>query len=226
MIRTFYPSTIREPASGGLNMLDYNPAVWLDAQDAGSVILTDGKVSQWSDLSGNNNHAVQTDAAMRPLYGNNSVSNGLASIDVVAESGLELSISIGISEVIMVTSYKDGVDSTFDDFTYFISGNGSFGTPRILGDIGTSNLRIQDLSPQVFKNNSETSQNNILPLPLTVCNFRFDLRTERWGLMYFRENATRSLRGRTSEIVLFANQLAASDRTDIVNNLMTKWAIS
>jgi hypothetical protein len=40
--------------------------LWLDASDASTVTLTGGKVSQWSDKSGNGNHATQSTDAKRP----------------------------------------------------------------------------------------------------------------------------------------------------------------
>jgi hypothetical protein len=42
-----------------------NCAQWLDAGQG--VVLTSGKVSQWTDLSGNGNHATQSTAGIRPL---------------------------------------------------------------------------------------------------------------------------------------------------------------
>ena len=42
--------------------------LWLDAADAGSVVLSASKVSQWSDKSGNGNHAIQPTPANQPVY--------------------------------------------------------------------------------------------------------------------------------------------------------------
>lgn len=41
--------------------------VWLDAADV-NTIITDVGVSQWSDKSGNNNHATQVSSALQPSY--------------------------------------------------------------------------------------------------------------------------------------------------------------
>lgn len=43
-------------------------ALWLDADDAGTITLNGSNVSQWSDKSGNARHAVQATAAYQPLY--------------------------------------------------------------------------------------------------------------------------------------------------------------
>lgn len=48
-------------------------SVWLDAQDAASVVLTSGVVSQWNDKSGNNRHATQSTAANRPTHNTSTV---------------------------------------------------------------------------------------------------------------------------------------------------------
>lgn len=42
--------------------------VWLDASNSASIVLTEGFVSQWSDLSGNRNHATQSTSSCRPTY--------------------------------------------------------------------------------------------------------------------------------------------------------------
>ena len=42
--------------------------LWLDAADSGSVVLSGSNVSQWSDKSGNGNHAIQPTSANRPAY--------------------------------------------------------------------------------------------------------------------------------------------------------------
>ncbi len=42
--------------------------LWLDASNAGSLVLSGDKVSRWNDLSGNNYYADQTAAAQQPTY--------------------------------------------------------------------------------------------------------------------------------------------------------------
>jgi hypothetical protein len=41
--------------------------LWLDALDNDTITIEMGEVSQWSDKSGNNNHATQSNAALRPI---------------------------------------------------------------------------------------------------------------------------------------------------------------
>jgi hypothetical protein len=60
---------LRTPVLRGLNPLDIGGlGLWLDAADAGSVVLSGSNVSQWSDKSGNGNHAIQPTSANQPAY--------------------------------------------------------------------------------------------------------------------------------------------------------------
>ena len=61
---------VHSPFPSGINGLK----LWLDASDS-STITKDGsnKVSQWSDRSGNNNHATQGTAANQPTLGTNEI---------------------------------------------------------------------------------------------------------------------------------------------------------
>ncbi len=53
--------------------LDYAPKLDLDASDLSSIISAAGSVSQWSDKSGNGNHAIQTLGSDQPLTGISSI---------------------------------------------------------------------------------------------------------------------------------------------------------
>lgn len=58
-------------AAGGSGGVKWTPAqittqIWLDADDASTITLTGGFISQWNDKSGNNRHATQSTAASRP----------------------------------------------------------------------------------------------------------------------------------------------------------------
>lgn len=46
-----------------------NTAAWYDAADVGTITEVGGAVSQWSDKSGNGNHAVQGTASLQPTTG-------------------------------------------------------------------------------------------------------------------------------------------------------------
>jgi hypothetical protein len=76
---------------------DLTTALWLDAKDAGTIVLNGSTVSQWSDKSGNDRHATQDTAANQPTYTPNSI-NG------------QPALTFGGSPVAMVSS-----GGTYDD---------------------------------------------------------------------------------------------------------------
>lgn len=57
-------------ASGGTlwTPTQITTALWLDAADASTITLNGSTVSQWSDKSGNGNHAVNATASSQPTY--------------------------------------------------------------------------------------------------------------------------------------------------------------
>jgi hypothetical protein len=77
-------TSTRITCDGGTTDHDANPAtpctvgpwspnslsarLWLDASDSASVSTVSGLVAQWSDKSGQNSHATQSNAATRPAY--------------------------------------------------------------------------------------------------------------------------------------------------------------
>lgn len=67
-------------ASSAFSPLSLSPTLWLDASNAGSITSSGGAVSQWSDLSGNNNHCTQSTAGAKPTTGA-TTQNGLNVID-------------------------------------------------------------------------------------------------------------------------------------------------
>jgi len=58
---------------------DIDTALWLDAADASTITTVGGAVSQWSDKSGNNRHATQSDATRRPSF-TSSALNGYSAL--------------------------------------------------------------------------------------------------------------------------------------------------
>lgn len=50
------------------NLSSETLSVWLDAADLSTITVSENRVSQWRDKSGNNAHATQTTAANQPAY--------------------------------------------------------------------------------------------------------------------------------------------------------------
>lgn len=80
---------IKNPAVSGVggsdfDVLSYAPALWLDAADPGSVVLSGSNVAKWLDKSGNGNHAVQDTAGSQPLFDIDGL-NGMPTLQFQAD---------------------------------------------------------------------------------------------------------------------------------------------
>lgn len=60
-------------------------AAWFDADDATTITLNSGNVSEWRDKSGNGRHAAQSTAARQPAYTTNSL-NGRPAVTAPGEA--------------------------------------------------------------------------------------------------------------------------------------------
>ena len=56
-------NTVWTPAALGSSL-----ALWLDAEDASTITLNGGNISQWNDKSGNGRHVAQGTATLQPAY--------------------------------------------------------------------------------------------------------------------------------------------------------------
>ena len=97
------------------NVNDLSPALWLDAADASTITESGGKVSQWDDKSGNNNHATQGTASARFSTGTRTL-NGLNVLDGDGTDLMSGSIDYGTSgefSVFMV-AVLDNINNSYD----------------------------------------------------------------------------------------------------------------
>lgn len=53
--------------------LEPSLVAWFDGQDSSSINLVGGNVSQWNDVSGNGNDALQANTDYQPTYGNGNI---------------------------------------------------------------------------------------------------------------------------------------------------------
>lgn len=128
ILRSPYPDAAAfSPASlSGLQL-------WLDADDAASLTLVSGAVSQWGDKSGKANHATQGTAAARPTV----LANILNGKPVVRFDGSDDSLSLATAGALAITRNKPGVTliALHRLTASYISGTGR---PVIYMSIGTS----------------------------------------------------------------------------------------
>lgn len=94
----------------GLFTLDlWTPAristsLWLDADDASTITLNDGNVSQWNDKSGNGRNVVQAIEVNRPGYNSTTLNNKPA---ITFDGSLKfLAMSVNTSNIIIINSYS------------------------------------------------------------------------------------------------------------------------
>ena len=91
---------------------DLSPALWLDAADASTITETGGKVSQWDDKSGNNNHISQSNSSYQPQY-NPTQLNGQGGVDFYLNKKLFSSDTPTIKYVITVIEARNPVWNGF-----------------------------------------------------------------------------------------------------------------
>ncbi|AAT69546.1 gp70 [Alphaproteobacteria phage PhiJL001] len=203
----------------------------LDASQADTITLNGANVSQWDDISGNGNNATQITASQQPPYNaQDSRANGQASVGPTVNTGsvgLELP-SLTVTHFFMVIGYEDGTDATFDERGTLVSGPGSFGTERIMGDVGTANL---DSTGGGFNFTTQVSINDgafgaaILPLPLSCCIFVGNV-TQAFSLGYNNSAVDRSWKGPICEVLAYNNALMTTEeQSTVAKFLCTKWGI-
>lgn len=76
---------------------DITTALWLDAADASTITLNGSTVSQWSDKSGNGNHALNATASSQPTYQTTGFNNRPALSFDNADDFLGISSPVGLA---------------------------------------------------------------------------------------------------------------------------------
>jgi|14BtaG_2_1085337.scaffolds.fasta_scaffold00483_6 hypothetical protein len=207
---------------------------WFDSSDL-STITKDASnfVSQWADKSGNGNHATQATSSSKPTYTvSDSLLNNKSSISSASQNGqigLDLP-STSLQEIFVVAYYKDGLDTTFDNYNALISGPGNVGQYRIMGDKGKSNwwstTNIFN-DGGTFKNGATTSNFAVLPMPATLLRFTSSAaRNETRGILYNTKSSDRGWVGGVGEIIGLSATSLTSDRQKIEGYLAHKWGLA
>lgn len=147
---------------------------WYDAKPE-NVTLVSGMLSGLRDLTGRGNNGVQATEGNRLTYFPQDPMFGMRpSFGATASTGSKhiASPSLAVRHVFQTVYYKDGVDTTFDVYSYFISGTGLNGSARVMGNQGTADLISSSYYASVgYKNGILTSSATMLPLPASVCRF-------------------------------------------------------
>ena len=105
-----------------------NLNLWLDAADSSTLTLYSGKVSTWSDKSGNDNHATQSNSDYQPTL-NNSVLNALPVIRFDGSNDvMTLSGDHALQTFFLVLNARDG--NNFGDWDWPMGGWTSSGNKK------------------------------------------------------------------------------------------------
>ena len=211
-----------------------NLNLWLDAEDSSTVSHSSNAVSQWTDKSGNGHHAKQPTSSRMPTYTlPDSLLNNKSSISSASQNGkigLELP-STSLQEIFVVAYYKDGSDTTFDNYNTLISGPGAGGRYRIIGHSGTANWYSSSTTTLnndgTFKNGATSSSNSALPMPATLLRFTSSTpRNENRAILYNADGNDRGWIGGVGEIIGLSATSSTSDRQKIEGYLAHKWGLA
>lgn len=246
-----FPSFNSAIESQLFEVLDLNPVAYFDASVDGSVILTDGKVSQWTDLSGLGNHVSQMTPGNRPTV---STLNGMN----------VLSFDAANEEYLITSSWDDVVGPPIEAFVVVKPvGSGGRG-PFSISDAdqpkdyfvilaGTTNLVFQQRGTGINPPNSVISQAELSnPNPNTmqlwsgrsasdesifvkINQIESPEGTDRTIIQNLdtltigrltRSGSKVPFDGQIAEVVVFNRILTADERSDLERHLIGKWRIS
>lgn len=123
-------------------------ALWLDAADVSTITSSSGRISQWSDKSGNNRHATQSTTAQQPKVTSNAL-NGLSVVEFDPASNtyqrLTFSRLQNLGHVFFVAKKNNADDSS----TILTDGSAQDLRGVFLGSGTGSNFVVQQISPTI-----------------------------------------------------------------------------
>jgi hypothetical protein len=246
------PRLLRPTASG------FNPkslpglALWLDASDPASVLLTDNAVSEWSDKSGNNRHLTQSTPNNRPTYA--TTVNGRNAItfdgdnDVLFRSSLATTLLSSTDGATALYVFRPDSDATFaavniaaagvGHIDRFSDGNAYHGNLRLTRFEGVANNLVTSTGTQLLASRVQAASNTHV-----LRRNRTQIHSGTSGLSAFRSGAGVILAagagvatgaptfqvyfdGEICEFILVAGPMTDSAFSACENYLARKWGIA
>jgi hypothetical protein len=228
----------------GFSPFDLAPVAWFDATQG--VQETDGRVSQWTDLSGNGNHVTQATPGDRPVK---TLLNGLDAIlfDDEAEEWLDntswTAVTAAPAEVIVVIQMDE--DTPTSEFVQMTDASTSvqfmalFRTPANprwqVTDGGTSALptgpaldpgtthlvggrSVSDSSHFVRMDGSDAAEDTTTVAPPGIDKLSIGRAGDASPGDY--------MSGYIMEVLIFNKILTYQERIDLENHLATKWGVT
>jgi hypothetical protein len=215
----------------------YESAVWLDATDSSTITLSEGKVSEWRDKSGNNRHAVQTNSNLRPLVSENEIGD-TQTLTFNNSQWIWLSSSFNIQSIIILFRYSLPINSY--DIIYSMRFQASSLVPNSVSSRDVT-LGFWDILPDVYSLNDVTTYHNGVEILKTTRFFPnttisathsfFSVNTATPNILYtaylptgtgtknfvigtdtFTQNGARNFSGNISQILIFSRTLTRKER--------------
>lgn len=239
------PSSSGIVASGAMNFnpLDWAPFIWLDASDTSSITSSAGKVSQWSDKSGNARHFTQATSINQPTTGA-STQNGFNVINFNGSQDLRRTLGTLTGNVTVFSVFNITGQSTYSMPPFSLSYQNA-GRPferwqdatvnRIYIDTteltSTANANIRSTSGYMllgFQYDSVNATNRVRERKNRVqtdaiTNTTAHVTTNQVGLVGRREDAVTAFIGNAAEILIFSSLITGTTLTDIETYLSWKW---
>jgi len=227
-----------------------NLKMWLDANTENSIIKDiNNRVSQWSDLSGNNNHATQTVLTKQPIYVADGFNNGKPCIRGVASRSDHLinpNINVGINGTTGATIFTvynhylastGGAYALSDNLTSVNRGFALFtwnGTAYSKGPLGFSDITFKYtintnmITSQRWGSNAETIDRHKFwhyGVLQGANNPVWDTRLYNKFIIFALTSNNYPTNSDIAEYIIFNRALSDADRQSIENYLMSKWGL-
>lgn len=222
---------------------ELSPSLWLDAQDVSTLTLDGVNVTQWSDKSGNNNHAVQADASLQPTYDavndvilfsshllelphiNYSVDNKLSLYVVTKPDSLTGSstywvISNGRYSGSAAYSVVIRANSNGGKFEVTVVGDNANGYDHD-GGMHLASQVIDGVNNTLWVDATEIGSKVISDIPKALTN------TDNTGIGGWLVSGAsdKPYAGEIAEVLIFQDELSDSDQAKIERYLTEKWGI-
>ena len=201
---------------------DLSPALWLDAADASTITESGGKVSQWDDKSGNNNHLSQSNSSYQPQY-NPTQLNGQGGVDFHQNKKLFSSDTPTIKYVITVIEAQS---ATWTGYHSMLDGrSGRIGGLRQINATGFHNQPLAKWEDGVIKtDNNFNSIDNPHIIGYTPTSNASPI---RGGLTVGSYDSTNSGGNATQyEIIALSSEPSQEERQKLEGYLAHKWGLT
>lgn len=192
------------------------------------TVDANGLVSGANDLSCQGRDGVQATGANRLTFFNSDpMFGGRPSFGSTTNTGvrhLAAPGSYNTRHQFFSVYYKDGLDTTFDVYSFFTAGTATVGAPRLMGNQNTADIITSSAYSSTISKGGRTPSVTVLPLPATVClangNQSLSMQiggsttsTDRVLVGAFRHVVSASVVLTTREIALIEGAIAWSDDT-------------